>query len=82
MNGIVSDALLMTYTYHFTLEPASCIGLGIEHIGLMRTICLGLILLLVMCTARLQAVGQAKPGLIRPSQARPKSQPDHSFGLA
>jgi len=32
--------------------------------------------------ARLQAVGQAKPGLIRPSQAGPKSRPDRGFGLA
>jgi hypothetical protein len=37
---------------------------------------------LVMCAARLQAVGQAKPGPIRPSQAGPKSRPDHGFGLA
>jgi hypothetical protein len=37
---------------------------------------------LVMCTARLQAVGQAKPGPIRPSQAGPKSRPDHGFGPA
>jgi len=36
----------------------------------------------VMCTARLQAVGQAKPGPIRPSQARPKSRLHHGFGLA
>jgi len=35
-----------------------------------------------MCTAWLQAMGQAKPGLIRPSQARPKSQPAHGFGPA
>jgi hypothetical protein len=35
-----------------------------------------------MCTARLQAVGQAKPGLIRPSPAGPKSRPDHGFGPA
>src|SRR6267154_2229698 len=37
---------------------------------------------LVMCTARLQAVGQAKPGPIRPSQAGPKSRPEHGFGSA
>jgi hypothetical protein len=36
----------------------------------------------VMCMAQLQAVGQAKPGPIRPSQARPKSRLDHGFGLA
>jgi hypothetical protein len=36
----------------------------------------------VMCKARLQAVGQAKPGLIRPSQAGPKSRPEHGFGPA
>jgi hypothetical protein len=36
----------------------------------------------VMCTAQLQAVGQAKPGPIRPSQAGPKSRLDHGFGLA
>jgi len=33
-----------------------------------------------MCTARLQAVGQAKPGLIRPSQAGQSQRPDHGFG--
>jgi hypothetical protein len=37
---------------------------------------------LVMCTARLQAVGQAKPGPIRPSQAGPKSWPEYGFGPA
>jgi hypothetical protein len=36
----------------------------------------------VMCTARLQAVGQAKPSPIRPSRAGPKSRPDNGFGLA
>jgi hypothetical protein len=35
-----------------------------------------------MCTAQLQAVGQAKPGPIRPGQVRPKSRPDHGFGMA
>jgi len=30
--------------------------------------------------AQLQAVGRAKLGPIRPSQARPKWQPDHGFG--
>ena len=37
---------------------------------------------LVLCMARLQAVGRAKPSPIRPSQARPKSWPDRGFGLA
>jgi len=40
------------------------------------------VLCIVMCTARLQAVGQAKPGPIRPSQAGPKSRPDYGFGPA
>jgi len=35
---------------------------------------------LVMCTARLQAVGRPKLGRIRPSRARPKSRPDHGLG--
>jgi len=42
----------------------------------------GIWALIVMCTARLQAVGQAKPGPIRPNQARPKSRPDYGFGPA
>ncbi len=32
--------------------------------------------------ARLQAVGQAKPGPIRPSRAGPKSRPEYGFGPA
>ncbi|KAG1900689.1 uncharacterized protein F5891DRAFT_980263 [Suillus fuscotomentosus] len=36
----------------------------------------------LMCMARLQAMGQAKPGLNRPSRAEPKSWPGDSFGLA
>jgi hypothetical protein len=36
----------------------------------------------VMCKARLQAVGQPKPGPIRPGQAGPRSRPDEGFGPA
>ena len=37
---------------------------------------------LVMFLAQLKAVSQAKLGLIRLGQARPKSWPEHSIGLA
>jgi hypothetical protein len=35
-----------------------------------------------MCKARLQAVGQPKPGPIRPGQAGPRSGPDEGLGPA
>ena len=37
---------------------------------------------LVMFPARPKAVGQPKPGPIRPGQAGPKSRPEHGFGPA